>query len=197
MDTLTAANAFATILQLLAVFKQARADRATIDHRDFLNWLSEHHLEQLKQFIANSAVAQSEVDYLLRKENHDAVMARLNEIASSVAAIAHGGSELSGLAKAVVPESEFSEQAISILRQMTLGCNQVILLRGSSAEAILSCIEPGEVEYTDPKFLEDDMETLAAHGLLSTRSPTGPGTIYSLTRKGAKFIQMIDGSSRG
>jgi hypothetical protein len=76
---MTAATVLATIVQLLAVFKQERGAKAISDRAEFFEWLVNHRFESLKDFIANSTTAQVEVDNLLRQDLA-AILDKLSEI---------------------------------------------------------------------------------------------------------------------
>jgi hypothetical protein len=191
-DPVTLAGAFATLVQLLAIFKQERGDKASANHQQFIDWLADHRHEELKQFIANSAAAKAELDNFLRQD-HAIMLQNLNSINQSVVSIAANISELRGLARAIAPGAEFSEQALSILRQMVAAHTEISLCRnGREFQLVHVTTEEPPMEYTDSKFLEDDMRTLEAAGLLT--SEWGEfGTVYRVTRQAVRFVEALDG----
>jgi len=112
-DPLSAATAFATIVQLIALYRQDRGARKDLDHRDFIQWLDGHRHEQIKELITNTYHLQSEVDALLRQD-HAFILEKLddiNRIASSILARVEG---FSALAEVILPGQKLSPQAASL-----------------------------------------------------------------------------------
>lgn len=191
LDPVTAAATFATLIQLLAIYKQERGDKASADHQQFMEWLAYHRHEELKQFIASSAAARAEVDRVLQQD-HATMIEKLNSINECVISMAANISELRGLATAIAPGAEFSEQAISILRQMVNCHTTIMLLHGDNVGPYIGQIKEGPpIEYEDSTFLEDDLNTLEAANFVASKHHQA-GKLYSITRQAAQFIKTRD-----
>src|ERR1017187_1245547 len=156
MDPLTLASAFATIVHLLGVYAQEHKDVKGLDHQKFVEWLQYHKHEQLVELICNTAAIQSEVDKLLRQD-HALMMAKLDAIDTTLASLLSRVEGFGGLASAMVPSAQLSEQAVSILRQFVTSQSkwfQRIMMRPGP----MYCLENGgQIEYTEPRFIDDDL----------------------------------------
>ncbi len=71
MDPLTTSTTFASIVGLISIFKQERAERKTQAVQDFTRWLEEHKHEQMKEFILASHEVEREIDTLLRQDHEN------------------------------------------------------------------------------------------------------------------------------
>lgn len=70
---------FAEIVGLLCHFRQEKAHRDDLSHRDFMEWLEYHRHEEIKNLIVNTAPLRSEVDNLLRSD-HSEMLRKLDEV---------------------------------------------------------------------------------------------------------------------
>src|ERR1035437_4070630 len=69
MDPLTLANTFATVVQLVGMFKQEHQEAKDANSQKFMEWLDYHRHEDIKNLIFNTAALQSEVVNLLRQDS--------------------------------------------------------------------------------------------------------------------------------
>jgi hypothetical protein len=192
MDALTASTAFATIVGLISNFRQERGAGQQLDHRQFIEWLEYHQHQDIMELILNTYHLQAEVDQLLRAD-HDLIIKKLDSIGTSLASLASHVAEFRPLALKLVPSAELSDQAVSILRQLVVsGHKEMFRLHhlGGSDFAI----EGGNaVEFSEPRFLDDDMESLVKLDLLSFRqSNEGSVDWYGITRQAVRLIEAID-----
>ena len=195
MDPLTAAGAFATIVQLICNYRQEKGEAEALDHQKFIEWLAYHKHEEIIKLICNTAAVRAEVDALLRAD-HAVIMAKLDGINTTLASLTSRVPELRGLTMTMVPGAEFSEQAISILRQLVKsGSKYFLLIRWMGPGGIgLQLERGGNVEFSEERFLEDDLSHLASNGLLSFRyTSDGKSEIYGITRNAMRLIEAIDG----
>ena len=194
MDPLTLASAFATIVHLLGVYALEHKDVKGLDHQKFVEWLQYHKHEQLVTLICNTAAIQSEVDKLLRQD-HALMMAKLDAIDTTLASLLSRVEGFGGLASAMVPSAQLSEQAISLLRQL-IASKQRNLIFGEIQGGYILQPEGGEpFEYSDPLFLSDDIDTLERFGFLTRRESGDAYTkIYGITRAAAQFIRVVGGA---
>ena len=190
MDPIVASTTFATIVSLLSNFKQERKDQKDLQTRDFVTYLAQHSFDDLKEFIVRSSELPTEIDKLL-KEDTELILNKLNEMDRILASLLSQSSETKGLAHILRPESEISDQAINILSQLNdSGLEQFIMIRHLGGIALLM---PGghEIEVTEERFLEDDLNVLANLGLLIPRTTKDGDMAFAITRQGIKYLGLI------
>ncbi len=193
LDGLNGANTLATIVQLLGLFAQERKDAADLTHERFVEWLQYHKHEQLVDLICNTAAIQGEVTNLL-SAGQATILTKLGAIDGTLAALLSRVQALAPLALAVAPSSTLSDQAIFVLRQLASSSSRYLVF----AEVPDGCVfqlESGDVlQYYEERFLADDLQTLAAHGLLTPESTASNFTTYRFTRVGLQFIAALPAS---
>ena len=195
MDPFTAATAFATIVQLLAIYKRELGEKPIADYRQFISWLEDHRLDQIKDRICNSPAIQDQVNILLRQD-HAVILEKLDEIGVTLATLLSRVDEFRGLAATMVPSVEISEQAISILRQLVNSKSQFFCRMQWVGGVSFHLEMGGQIKYTEPRFVEDDIDKLVSLGLLSLDYASNGAPIYRMTRETAKMIALIDGTFR-
>lgn len=196
MDPLTAACVFATIVQLIAIYKQEHKEDKDLDHQKFMEWLEYHRHEELKNIISTTAAIQSEVDVLLRQD-HAAIMEKLDGIDTTLAALLSHVEGFSGLASVMVPSAKMSEQAISILKQLVKSSSKYFFRIRAMGGVEGYCLERGgHIKYQEPRFVEDDLNNLVVLGFLSIKYGTGGEPIYGVTRQAVRLIGLIDGANK-
>ena len=108
---------FAEIVGLLCHYRQEKGHREALNHQKFIEWLEYHRHEELKNLIVNTAALRTEIDNLLRSDR--AVMIdKLNQIQDILIRLRGRTEEFKGLALAVTPNAQLSDQAILVLRQL-------------------------------------------------------------------------------
>ena len=189
MDPLTISTAFASIVGLISIFKQERAEQRSQSSEDFTGWLAEHKHDQLREFILSGDELRCEIDTLLRQD-HDQITSRLESMDVTLATILSNVEGLGAIGRTIHPQSELSDQATSILRQLVessasefcklAGLQQGVFLQLASSE--------GQMALGDTRFLEDDLATLVGLGLLTLRIDAHGCEVYGITRRAVKFI---------
>ena len=191
MDPTSTATALAIIVGLICNFRQERGATEQLDHKKFVEWLEYHQHEDIKNLILNTYHLQAEVDKLLR-EDHDLMLKKLEAISGMLASLMSHISEFRGLAVTLVPSIQLSDQAVSILRQFVKSNSKYMLLIKHTGGCILNLEVGGNVKESEPRFLEDDLNTLVAFGLLTLDYGSSGNPLYRITRNAVKFIEMID-----
>ena len=182
---------FATLVGLIASFKQERGAGEQLNHQKFIEWLDYHRHEEIKALMANNFHLSEEVDTLLRKDHQD-ILQKLSGVDHILATILSRLDDFAGLTHAILPGVELSEQALSILaRFYHVGARLMILMPHTSAGPIL-CFSPGSgVDLAEPLFIEDDLHTLVALGFLAPDYNSDGEPLYKPTRAGAQFVKML------
>ena len=193
MDPLTAAGTFATIVGLLISFK---SERSSSDLADFFAWLKEKHHEEIVASIEQNKALSSQLTQIL-SSNHDELINKLNQLDILISSVAGRLDEFSGLANAIHAESVFSDQAISILKQFVQSGAKIMGEFTISSEDIpdkyiLREGGQGEIEYDEPRFIEDDLQTLVKTGLLNLQYTSKGSRKFIITRPAVAFINEIE-----
>jgi hypothetical protein len=183
MDITTAA---VTITQLLGLYRQEIGARKDRTHREFIEWLEYHRHEEIKELITYTFHLQSQVDDLLCRDQAE-IIAKLDQVNQIVVDILARVEGLAPIAAKMVPNLGLSDEAIGMVR---------LLAKSESGELF----SPGEGQLivdarlyksTDPKFLQDDLDSLVAHGFFSIDYSERGKPFYRLTRRGAQFVKML------
>jgi len=192
MDLITGAGAFATIVGLLSNFK---SERSSGDLDQFILWLKEKRHEDVAAGLASNKVLLQQLTEIL-STNHDDLIERfavLDQLLSSVAAHMEG---FSGLALAIHPQSSISEQAISVLRQLVDSGAKLFMehkiTSGEPDEYLLMEGAHGRIQYEEPRFMEDDLNTLVQLGLLRLELASRGSRRFLVTREAVRFVRAID-----
>ncbi|SRR6266446_6576500 len=197
MDAGTAATTFATLVGLACNFRQEKSGREALDHQKFIEWLDYHHHEELKNLIVNTAALRTEVDNLLRSDQAQ-MLQKLDQIGEILVSLLSRLDGFRGIALALVPNADLSEQAISMLRQLTnSGADEMFYKNFGKGEFALELVNAGPIEVTEPRFIEDDLKHLAELQLISVRHSSQGAAIYRTTRNGVRLIEAVDGKSGG
>lgn len=188
MDPLNASTVLATIVGLLCNFRQERGAQETRNHQQFVEWLEYHRHEELKNLILNTQGLRAELDLLLRAE-HSVMLGKLDLITDALATLLRGLDEYRGLMSVIAPDTELSEQGVSILRQFVNSTlKEIFISKLINGQVHLS----GGIKVDDPRFLEDDLSTLAQLGLLSLRYNSKGDPVYGITRNAVKLLARLD-----
>jgi hypothetical protein len=190
MDPLTIATAFADIISLIGQFKSESENRQSKTVDEYLEWLRRQNHQELVDLISDNRALTAAISPLL-KGQHDEVMAKLHSLDTVLSSVASHLPDFHAIAVAVRPESAISEQAVSVLRQMNAAqaskFDEIPILSGPEFQMIDGA--GGEIQFDDPRFVEDDLAMLCDLGLLRL-SYTGKGNrVFTITRAGAKLAQ--------
>lgn len=193
MDPLTAAGAFATIVGLLGSFK---SERSSSDLADFFDWLREKHQEEVVAAIEGNQALSNQLTQIL-SSNHDELINKLNHLDVLISSVAGRLDDFSGLASVIHAESVFSNQAISILKQFVKSDATIIMEYKIGDHVSQYILENGpdyrgEIKPDEPRFIEDDLQTLAKAGLLILQHTSNGTRQFVITRPAVAFIEEIE-----
>lgn len=186
------ASSFASIVSLLRIFKQERGDKKKTNHQAFVEWLEYHRHEDLKSLIVNTAALRTEVDNVLAAD-HAMMIQKLDDIQTIVATLLSRVDEFRGLSQALAPDSQLSEQAVSILRQFVHSGGEILFYASCGGGRFALQSDNGEpFEVTEPRFLRNDFDQLVTLGLLREDLNSKGDSLFGLTRSGAQYIHTIN-----
>jgi hypothetical protein len=187
IDPVSATNLAATLVQLIGLFRQERGARKDLTHREFIEWLEHHRHEEIKELITNTYHLQSEVDDLLRQD-HAEILSKLDRVNVIVVEILSRVKGLSGVATTIVPNAGLSDQAVGILRLIAKSKEGELFNPGQADKLI---VDAYLYAAADPRFLQDDIASLIASGFLLVMETARGEAYYKLTRRGAKFVELL------
>lgn len=186
LDPLSIATSFSTIVGLLSNFKSERSGRQL---SEFITWLKEKHHEDVVSGIEQNQMLSHQLQSLLVL-NHEDLVKRLNSLDMILASIATSIETFSSLATTIRPDSIFSEQAISIVKQFVASgaseCWEQKYL--GDKDSIFSLIGAGQLNIEEPRFVEDDFRTLVEFGILRLDFGSKGTRKFIITRKAVLLV---------
>jgi len=193
MDPLSLASSFASIVGLIGMFKQERKEGDATDKDDFLQWLQSHNFEEYAKTISSSSEALAEIEKVL-SENHEVIISKLHKIDEVLSTLAINMNLLDGLAESMYHSPVISVQAIEVLRQLVNSPSSSFIKSrvGATTEALILIQDGGQINFEEPRFIDDDLITLINCGLLWMSYGSQGSEIYNITRDATKFISSID-----
>jgi hypothetical protein len=165
VDPLTAATSFATIVGLLSNFK---SERSGTQLSEFIEWLKEKRHDDVALSIEHNQSLAIQLKSILSL-NHQELVQRLDALDAVLSSVAIHVETFSNLAAAVRSSSILSDQAISIVKQFVASGarefweHKALGPEGTSYHLIGGS---GKLEIPEPRFAEDDLNTLVELGIL-------------------------------
>ena len=185
MDPLSIAMMFSSIVGLVGLFKSERRANATATKDEFFDWLRTHQHDQLAALILDNAELARSLEGLLAGQ-HEEVLAKLNNLDRVLTEVASHIEGFKPLADAMQVESQLSEQAIGILRQLNeAGSSQFLELDSVLGNDYVMGGGGDMLDVPDPRFIESDLNTLIGFGLLLPGTTSQGTRLFTITRAGA------------
>lgn len=191
MDLITGATTFATLVGLLSNFK---SERSGGELSEFIDWLKQKNHDDVASGIAANGALVSELSQILAT-NQDELREKLSVLNDIMAGVASNISVFSALAKSTNPESVISDQAVAIVRQLVeSGAKEFIEIKVMTGEPDMYSLMgvPGSIRYNEPRFMDDDLNTLVQLGLLRLEFGSGGSRCFQVTRNAIKFVSALD-----
>ncbi len=187
------ATAFGQIVGLMMDFKSSRKSKSDDEYREFVEWLEKKRHSDIVQELAENNLLTRSVRLFLA-ESHDEVVRKLGTINDLLLGVASKIDGLSGIANAISPNTQISDQAINILREFVDSGGLVLCDVGyvSNSGTRLDILNVKTINIEDPRFLEDDMRSLCIHGLLIADVNSDGKNIWRLTRAATEFMAHIN-----
>lgn len=193
MDPMTAATAFATTVSLLADFVAHRGVHEGKSFDEFMAWLSEKRHDEIKALLELNTSTTIGIKALL-SENQKEILDRLHSLDKSLAIFAAGFDAFRGVAEATHPTAALSPQAISLLEQFNdSGASKVLMHQGPAGTDLYIVDGPtnGSLQFSDLRFLEDDLTTLVELGFLGLEHADNGGRLFLFKRVAARFVEHL------
>ncbi len=184
--------AFATIVGLLATFQSGREGKKDIE--EFKYWLEANNHGNMVSIIEKNNNIQQQLTMFM-SQNHEQVMAQLSTLNNLMVSLASHMQGLGSIASSFAPNSGLSDQAVDVLRQFVeSGSSEMRVLKMYDAynSYYLDGNYDKTIEYSEQRFIEDDIYMLSQVGLLNLTLSSKGNPIYIITRQAVAFIEAID-----
>lgn len=192
MDPLTS---FITIIGLLSNFQSIKGAReGKEDLESFKQWLIENNHNNMIAVIDSNESLQHHLTSFMN-QNHEQVMAQLSTINDLMVSLASRMQGLGSIALSFDSNNGLSDQAVDVLRQFVVsGSHKMHHRKNNSGRGNDFYVLEGapEIEYSEPRFIEDDIDNLVTLGLITLTLGSKGGHIYKITRQAVRFIESID-----
>jgi hypothetical protein len=187
---LETAGAFATVVQLIAIYKDEHARKKDQKHQDFIEWLDYHRHEELKNLICTNAAVLEQVTHLIQADTRH-ILARLEQMNGLLVSIANGFEEFQGLAQATHATDQVMPETMALLRNLgQSGARKVMVQKWLGGRKELTAFEGARINFEyDKSHLEDDLETLADIGFLRKDFNAKGEPTYIITRRAEQFAE--------
>lgn len=186
MEPLTTASAFASIVGLLAIFKSEQRAEESETVEQYVDWLRRQEHEQLATLIQNNTLLSKSLQALLSQQ-HDEVMSKLHALDQVLSDVARHVKGFQEIAEAVTVQTFLSDQAVSILRQINEANSSKLIEIKTLSGTTYQTLDGQKMVLTigDPRFIEDDLNTLCELGLLRMDFGGAGSRLFLITRAGA------------
>lgn len=187
--------AFATIVSLLATFQSGKESReGKKDLESFKQWLIENNHSNMIAIIDSNESLQQDLTSFMN-QNHEQVMAQLSTLNNLMVSLASHMQGLGSIASRFDSNNGLSDQAIDVLRQfVNSGSINMHYRKNNGLEGNDYYILEGapNIEYSESRFIGDDINSLVNSGLITLSRGSKGGYIYKITRQAVRFIDAID-----
>lgn len=189
---ITEASSFATIIGLLSAFSSGRNSQSTAEITDFLTWLIEHNHRELAKTVELNFSTSTSIKTLLNQQSSE-LNEKLNTLSETMALVASRVPDLTDFVTSILPSTELSEQAHSIILQMQKNKTEFFLVSKSmNREPQLIASNGGSITYSEAQFLHDDLETLVELSLLRLDYTSQGSEKFYFTRIAAKLASLSE-----
>ena len=187
-------SSLATVIGLIYSFKSERKSASNDEYQEFLNWLNEKRHKKLIEELDTNYLLGLSIKGLLQ-QNHDLVLSKLNHLDESLLQLASGIEGFHDIAKAINPNAELSDQAITILKNLVESQGSFILesktLSGTNYRVYDG--DGRSLGITEYRFVDDDFNLLCSLELLMPDFNGSGNRMFRITRNAVKYISQVDG----
>lgn len=184
--------AFATIVSLLATFQSGREGKKDLE--SFKQWLIENNHSNMITIIDSNESLQQDLTSFMN-QNHEQVMTQLSILNDSMISLASQMKGLGNIASSFDSNNGLSDQAVDVLRQFVQsGSSKMYYMKNTSGRGNDFYVLEGapDIEYSEPRLIEDDINSLVNTGLITVTIGSKGGYMYKITRQAIRFVDAID-----
>ncbi|EOX4454741.1 hypothetical protein ACK6XA_004771, partial [Vibrio alginolyticus] len=192
-EIMEAFGSLATIVGLICNFKSERRASSDDEYKEFVEWLdTKRHKSVISEIESNHLLSLS-IKSLLN-QNHEVVIEKLSGLDSSLIQLASQIDGLKEVANAIDPNTELSDQAISIIKQFTKSEGSVFLEMKMLGGALYQIMDGngGMLDYDEPRFLDDDLNQLCNLGFLRLDFNRKNERLFRITRATIRYVEQLE-----
>ena len=192
MDPLNAGGSLASIFGAVYSYMSEKQKSEETSYDDFLLSLDAKRYTTLKKEISTNHLLGQGIKLLL-KDNHSLLQEKLAVIEASISAVSGKISGLKEVSDALSSSGGMSDQAFSIITQLSNSGQSTILeikkLRGTDYQ-ILGASKM--IEISEPRFVDDDLEQLCGLELLIPDLNDKGHRLFRITRAAVNLVDISD-----
>lgn len=186
------AESFAAIVALIGQYRSENSSHKQSDFNEFMEWLAKANHSEIKDLLLLNTKATIGIKAILNQDR-ELFSDQLERIDNALASFSSKFEGFSDLAIALRPASALSEQAISILKQFDKsGASKILEHKIHGGNLYFYIDGPGgQMEISEPRFIEDDLKCLLELGLLRHDYNSKGGNLYIYTRQAASLVSAL------
>jgi len=191
MEPLSTATAFATLVNLLWLFKAELRDSTPDVAQAFMEFLSANGYQELRERLEQNQTTTISIKALLNQRTEE-LLQKLSQLDQRMAAAASGVTDVEAIARALHPESILSPQAFSLLEQLEQkGAHGFIVSEamGRDPELLVLGGSQGTLKYSERRFIEDDLRVLEELGFLRPDITSQGNAKFMMTRAASDLVR--------
>ena len=184
-----------TILGLISIFKSERRATSDDEYKEFYEWLETKRHKTIIDEINTNHLLGLGIKNLL-KQNHVVLLEKLERFDEVINIVISKIEGLGEISKAVAPDLELSDQALSVIKQLEASGGSLLTVMhagGGSFYFVIDCNEDADpkIEITEERFIEDDLNQLIQLGFLLYEKSLKGKPRYRYTRLASKYLKQI------
>lgn len=191
MDPLSAAGTFASIVGLICNFKSERNSYTSNEYQEFIGWLEEKRHGEIIEIIKANSDLCSGINKFLQEDNK-IIKDNLNALGDIMLKLSSRIEGLSGIALAINTRNQISEQSLKILRQFEDSASSFFIEIKLHGRSVFQFDKGGQIEYEEPRFVEDDILTLLDLGMLRLDYNSKGGRVFYITRNAVEYLKYTN-----
>lgn len=185
------ATALVTVIGLLITWLQDKETQASATLEDYKEWLRRKEHNEILTLIESNSDLQGQIRSLLILQ-HAEISLKIDRLETLIKSAIEFSPDWFSLANSICPESTLSSQAKSILLQFYESEEEYF-------DHVPLCENPHNylfpsgknIDFTDVRFIHDDIESLLKHGLIQRGSPKNKKELFYPTRSGDLYYKSL------
>jgi hypothetical protein len=186
---------FISLVGLICNYRQEVSGRKNEDKETFYQWLTNHQHGKMLELLRDNLILSKSVEDLII-DQAGKTHRSLETLVESLAVISSRLDGLSSIQAELLPNNQISNQAIEILRLAESTEASLFFIFGDLKEKNIVFLSGSQVfpyAFSEPRFLEGDIELLLQLGLIRVNSHSSSGDPqYAITRFGSQYAKQTN-----
>lgn len=180
-------ESFVSLVGLIGQYRSEKSGKETKDLDEFMIWLAESNHEDLMNMLRINTQATTCIKAILNQDR-EKLDENLKKLDGALLAFSKSIEGFSNLASSIHPEAVLSDQAMSILKQFNgSGASKALELQTYGGTQFPYLDANGELEFSDKRFMEDDVCNLIELNLLRLEHNSSGKRMLVFTRQAASL----------